>query len=217
MFATMNSGKVLLTLICIVFSCFSLTLISCGTDSETLRAERAEKLAAKLERELENTQAELERLKEELNPSTPERLKDTPERLRERIRELEELVEKLPQANIENVRIDQRKKDMDIYVKFNIKNRKDIECFVEGDLFQRRKEGEKFEKLEDKKGKPISISEKFTPKDVEETQTVKLSISYAELNVTQRRELKFDFHIYDKPTDSFLNTEPYSKLFRFDP
>ena len=206
MFATMDSGKVVFTLICVVFICFLFFLMSCDTNSDI----QAEKHAVEVAEELENTKPELE-------PITDELWRQTPESVREYIRDLEKLVEKLPQAKIENVQIDPKKKDMDIYVRFNIKNRKDIECSVNGYLFQRRKKGEKFEKLEDKKEKPISISEKFTPKLVRDTRTVKFSISYAELNVTQRRELRFDFYIYDKPTDSFLNIEPYSKLFLFDP
>ena len=206
MFATMNSGKVVFTLMCVVFSCFLFFLMSCDTNSDI----QTEKRAVEVSEKLENTKLELEPIADEL-------WRQTPESVREYIRNLEKLVEKLPQATIENVEIKPKKSNMDINVTFNIKNRKDIECFVNGYLFQRRKKGERFEKLENKKGKPISISEKFTPKRVTETQTVKFSISYAELNVTQRRELQFDFYIYDKPTDSFLNTEPYPVPFLFDP
>lgn len=197
MFATTNSGKVVFTLICIVFSCFLFFLMSCDTNSD-IQAEKPE-----------NTKPELEPIADEL-------WQQTPESVREYIINLEKLVEKLPQATIENVEIKPKKSNMDIDVTFNIKNRKDIECSVTGYLYQRRKEGKKFEKLEDKKGKHISISKKFTPKLVTERRTVTLSISYAELNVTQQRELKFDFYIYDKPTDEVLN-KLYSQSFPFDP
>ena len=214
MLATMGSGKVAFTLICVVFSCFSFLLMSCDTDDDIqeLRDARdqAEKRAVEVAEEPENTKRELEPLTEEL-------WRQTPERVREYIKKLEKLVEKLPQATIKEVRLDRKKKDMDVYVRFNIKNRKNIECFVNGYFFQRRKKGEKFEKLIDENEKPISISEKFTAEHVTESRTVKFSISYAELHVTQPRELSIVFYIYDEATDSYLNTKPYSKLFRFDP
>lgn len=113
MFATMNSDKVLFTLICIGFSCFSFALMSCDTNSDMqeLRAarDRAEKRAAAVTAELKDTKTELERVKAELR-------RGIPESAQKRIIELEKLVEKLPQATIENVRVDPKKKDMDIYV-----------------------------------------------------------------------------------------------------
>ena len=214
MCATMDSGKVLFTLIYAVFSCFSFSLIGCGTDSEIqeLRSalERAEKSEAEMAEELERLKKEWRR---PLSGSGQKRVAE----LKKRVAELEKLVEKLPQATIEGIRIDQKKKNIDISVTFNIKNRKGIKCFVNGYFFQRRHSSEKFKELQDKKGSPISISEEFTPKRVIETRTVKFSISHAELNVSQARELRFDSHIYDKPTNSFLNTQPYSKSFRYDP
>ena len=71
--------------------------------------------------------------------------------------------------------------------------------------------------MQDEKGSQIFIRGAFTPEDVIDPQTVKLSISYAELNVNQARELRFDAYIFDKVTNSFLNTEPYPKPFRYDP
>lgn len=228
MFATMNSGKVVFTLIYLIFSCFSFSLMSCNTDSDIqgLRAalNRAEEREAEVTAELKDTKAELERVKVELRSGIPENeqkriieLEKLVENKQKRIVELEKLVEKVPQATIEKVKIDQKNNNMDIHVTFSIENRKDIECFVIGSLYQRRTKIEKFQKLENKNGDPISISERFTPKRVTETQTVKLSISYAELNVTQRRELRFTFDIYDRPTGDFLNAERYSELYLFDP
>ena len=124
---------------------------------------------------------------------------------------LEKLVSLVPQATIKNVRITEKRKDIDILVTFEIKNRKDIEGSVKASFYFANGRA-----LRNKDG-PISRSKKFTPKKVTETLTEKLSISYTELNIAQRSDLKFTFRIYDKPTRSYLDREPYSKAFRFDP
>ena len=130
----------------------------------------------------------------------------------EKRKNLEKLVSLVPQAEIKDVRIQEKGKNINISVTFSIKNRKDIESSVKVFFFF-KKNGRA---LRDKNG-PISISEKFTPKRIKDTQTVKLSISHAKLNLAQPSDLIFQFRIYDKPTNSFLDTVPYAKEFRFDP
>ena len=125
---------------------------------------------------------------------------------------LEKLVSLVPQAEIKDVRIQEKGRNINISVTFSIKNRKDIEGSVKVFFFF-KKNGRA---LRDKDG-PISISEKFMPKRVPETLTVKLSISHAKLNLAQPSDLIFKFRIYDKPTDSFLDMAPYVKEFYFDP
>ena len=124
---------------------------------------------------------------------------------------LEKLVSLVPHAEIKDVRPNLKKKGMDISVTFSIKNRKDIEGWVY--VYFYFQNGEKLLN----KNKPIFIKEAFTPERVTEIQTVELSMPYANLNVELPDELKFNVHIYDKPTESFLEKEPYSVLFSFDP
>ena len=200
MFATMNSRKVLFALICVAFNAFLFSLIGCDSDVKALRTEleRAEQRAQKAEAELARVKAEL--------------AKGIPGSTQKRITELEKLVEKAPRATISDVKIADKKKNIDITVTFYIKNRKGIEVSVKGYFYF--KDGQA---LLGKNGDPISISKDFTPKDVEETPTVAISMSYDKLNVKQPYDLKFIFRIYDKPTNSFVETEPYSVLFSFNP
>ena len=125
---------------------------------------------------------------------------------------LEKLVSLVPQAVIEGVRTDVKRKQMDISVTFSIKNRKDIDGWVY--VYFYFQDGEK---LEDKKEKPIFIREEFTPESVTDTQTVKLSMPYDKFNTSQPSKLKFNVRIYDEPTESFLDKGPYSVLFSFYP
>lgn len=207
MLAIMNSRKVLFVLICVVLSSFSFSMIGCDGDVQALRAARA-----RAEQRAETAEKELARVKSELAGVKTELEEGIPESMRKRIRELEKLIEKLPQATIRDVKIDEKKKNIDITVKFDIKNRKGIEGSVKGYFYFQDGPA-----LLDKNGVPISISKDFTPKGVAETQTVKLSTSHAELNIKQPYDLKFTFSIYDEPTDSFLEDKPYSVLFSFDP
>ena len=209
MFATMDSRKALFAAIYVVLISFSFSIIGCGEDGDiqALRTarDRAEQRAQTAEKELERVKEELERVKEEL-------VQGTPGSVQKRIAELEKLAEKLPQATIRDVKIDDKKKNIDITIKFDIKNRKGIEDSVKG--YFHFQDGPA---LLDKNGDPISISKDFTPKHVAETQTIKISMPYAKLNIKQPYNLKFIFRIYDKPTHSFLDEKPYSVLFRFDP
>ena len=111
-----------------------------------------------------------------------------------------------------DVQTDVKKKEMDISVIFSIKNRKDIEGWVYAYFYFQ--DGER---LRDKKKKPIFIRKEFTPKRVEETQTVKLSMLYDKLNTSQPSKLKFNVRIYDEPTKSFLDQGPYTVSFSFYP
>ena len=133
------------------------------------------------------------------------------ENAEEELENLRELVDRAPQATIKNVSVNPKKKSMDISVTFSIKNRKDIEGSVY--VYFYFQDGEK---LPDKKGNPISIREKFTPKSVTETLTVKLPMSYDKLNLRQPDKLMFSVRIYDKPTNSFLNKERYLVSFSYD-
>ena len=203
MFTTMNSGNALFALICVVFCSFS--IIGCDADRNTqalnAKLARAEKRAQNAEVKLKQVEADLERAKAKLK-----------QRISGNIAEFEELIEKIPQAIIEKVQTEQKKKSMDINVKFHIYNRKGIEGSVNVSFHL-----EEGPALEDKNRRKITISEKFTPKRVEDTLTVKLSMSYDQLNVKQPRSLKFILRIYDKPTDTFLDKESYSESFHFDP
>ena len=187
MFLTPDSGKVLFTLICVVFSCFSFSLISCDAEES---APGTGKAAPVVEEELKNPG--LEHLKEKASGGTPESMR---EYIRALERELEKLSKKYPQATIKDVRIGRNKKNMDIDVTFSIKNRKGIKSFIKGYLFYRRKGGGKFEQAR-KNGVPIFISREFTPENVTETRKVEDSMPYADLNVGQPRDLRFDFYIY---------------------
>ena len=113
---------------------------------------------------------------------------------------LQKLVSLVPQATIEKVSVNPKKKSMDISVKFNIKNRKDIEGRVYVYFYFQDEE-----KLQDEKGNQIVIWKKFTPKSVTETLTVKLPMHYDKLNLGQPDKLMFSVRIHDKPTDRYLN------------
>ena len=118
----------------------------------------------------------------------------------------------VPQATITNVRIAEKKKDIDILVTFSIKNRKNSKGLVIASFYFANGQP-----LRNRNG-PISISEEFTPKQVNEKErTVKLSMSYAELNIAQPSKLQFRFRIYDKSTEKFLDGKPYLKPFSFNP
>ena len=141
--------------------------------------------------------------------------RDTARRLtkiaEDRVEAAEEKVSLVPEATIHDVRIDEKKSDIDIYVKFNIKNRKGIKCSIYGYLYL-----ENGQRLLDKNGNPISLRKEFTPKKVtEENLNAKLSIKHVKLNLGQPDDIVFIFRIYDKPTNSFLDRHPYKKPFYY--
>lgn len=205
MFTTINSGKALLGLVFVIFNSFLFLMMGCGKSSveSLLLAERERR--QKTEAELRQVKAELEKVKAELE-------RGTPSDLQERIKYLEKLNEKVPQATINDVKFDEKKKSMDIIVEFDIKNRKGIEGSVR--VYFYRHDGRA---LVDRNKEEIYISKKFTPERVEDRLTIKLSMSYAKLNVKQPHDLEFRLRIYDDLTDSFLEKSPYSKQFDFDP
>ena len=219
MFGTIDPGKVLFVLMCVLFGFWG-----CNRDREiqelqTARA-RAERRAQTAKTELESTKAKLESTKAELE-STKAELESTkaelqhgiPQSMQKRITELEKLTEKLPRVIINNVQLERKKKGMDIAVKFNIYNRRGIEGSVKVSFYLQGGPA-----LEDKHGRKITISKKFTPKRVkDEGVKVTLSMSYADLNVKQPRDLKFILRVYDEPTQSFLDQEPYSQQFHYNP
>lgn len=200
MFTTMNSGKALFALICVVFSLFS--IIGCDEDGKIQAPQTA---LTQAEKRAQNAEAKLKRVEAELKQITPENVQKY-------ITVLEKLVEKLPRAIIDDVQLERKKKSMNITAKFHIYNRKGIEGSVEVSFYLQEDLA-----LKDKNGYKIIIRKKFTPKDVEDTLIVKLSMSDAELNVKQPRDLKFILRIYDKPTNTFLEEKPYSRSFHFDP
>ena len=124
----------------------------------------------------------------------------------------EKIVSLVPQAKINVVRINKKKTNIDIDVEFSIKNRKGIKCSVIGDFYL--KNGRK---LLDKNRKQIRISEEFTPKKVRvEKMNVNFSIRYARLNLGQPEHLEIEFRIYDGTTESYLESQPYSKAFHYN-
>lgn len=212
MFMTINSGKASFVVVCLVFSSFCFFMIGCdgNNDNQDLRAEleRARQRAETAEKEREKVEAELDRFKKEFKEGAPERTQKY-------IEQLEKQNEKVPEAIVQDVKIamNKKRKRMDITVKFDIKNRKDIKGLVKGSVYFVENE----RALLDKNGREISISEEFTPKLVKDTLTVEYSMPYDKLNVKQPYDLKFIFRIYDKPTESYLEKKPYSKEFSFDP
>ena len=179
-------------------------------ETERDTARRLTKIAevAKERAEAAKKRAEAAKEKAETERDTARRLTKIAE---DRAAAAEEKVSLVPQATITNVRIAEKKKDIDIFVAFNIKNRKSSKGLVKASFYFTNGRP-----LRNKNG-TISISEEFTPKLVSENLTVKLSMSYAELNIAQPSNLQFRFRIYDKSTEKFLDRKPYSKPFRYDP
>ena len=212
MFMTINSGKASFVMVCLVFSSFCFLMIGCDghNDNQDLRTEleRARQRAETAEKEREKVEAELDRFKKEFKEGAPEKTQKY-------IEELEKQNEKVPEAIIQDVKITmiKKRKRMNITVKFDIKNRKDIKGLVKGSVYFVENE----RALLDKNGREISISEEFTPKLVKDTLTVEYSMPYDKLNVKQPYDLQFIFRIYDKPTESYLEKKPYPKEFSFDP
>ena len=183
-------------------------------DRALKRAENAEKAIARAESARDRALKRAKAAEDAILSveSARDRALKRAENAEEKLENLRELVDRIPQATIKNVSVNPKKKSMDISVPFSIKNRKDIEGEVYVYFYFQNGE-----KLRNKSGDPISISEKFTPKRVTETQTVELSIPYAKLNLGQPDKLMFSVRIYDKPTNSFLNKERYLVSFSYNP
>lgn len=189
MFTTINYRKALSVLICVTFSI--LPIISCNEGSNEL--EKARKRAQTAETELKRVKEELKRVKEE------------------RYGNISDLISKLPRAFINNVQIEQKKKNVHITINFDIYNRKGIEGSVI--LYFYRQDGTKLLK----NNKQIIIKEKFTPKRVEDTLTEEFTLSGDDLSVKQPRTLQVSVRIYDEPTESYLNKERQIQTFFYDP
>ena len=210
--------RTIVVLMCVLFG-----FLGCNRDREIQKLQTARDRA---ERRVQTTKTELESVKAELKSANAKlesanaKLESANAKLqqgisqsmRKRITELEKLTEKLPRVIINDVQLERKKKDMDITVKFNIYNRRGIEGSVKVSFHHQ--EGPA---LRDKRNREIAISKKFTPKRVKDALTVKLSMSYAELNVKQPRDLKFKLRVYDEPTQSFLDQKPYPVQFHYNP
>ena len=214
MVTTMKYRMAFFSLVCVTFSIFS--IIGCDGGSNEL--EKARKRAQTVEAELkrlkeknEDLNKEKQQLKEVLYDNIDNNVKLYILNLEKRIDELESLVPKLPRALIKDVKIDSKKKKVNISVIFDIYNRKGIEGSVK--LYFYRQDGKHLKK----NNRQIIIDEKFTPKRVVDTSTVEFLLSDVDLSVKQPRTLQFRVKIYDEPTNSFLNQDNYLNTFDFDP
>ena len=207
---TINFGKALFFIACLVFSSFSMIGCSGNNDIRELRnaLKSAQQRAETAEKELKKVKGKLEKFQTEFKVGQTGRTQQY-------ITFLERQNAKVPEAIIQDVKIamNQKRKRMDIDVKFDIKNRKEIKGLVKGFVYF----VENGRALLDKNGRQISIGEEFTPKQVNDTLTVEFLIPYDKLNVKQPYHLKFIFNIYDKPTSSYIEKKPYPKEFSFDP